>query len=405
VAVAVNTEPGFEPYVGAVAEELRFRSGGRIATWLLSQSRQLAGANRPCFGLTHSWCVRAIVVVLLINGFAPAWGQTPTPAIQTLRIVGGLAGLNQYTKSEEPFWLKDLPRLSGGKYVAEIVPFDRAGVPGPEMLRLMEYGVVPFGTALISNISGQNPEFAAPDLAGLNPNLAALRKNLAAYRPYMEKILRDQHSVELLAVYTYPAQVIFCKNALKNLSDLAGRKIRVSSATQSDFVSGLGATPVLMGLAQVNNSVKSGKVDCAITGSMSGNTLGLHAYTSFLHEMPITWGLAIFGANLNAWQALPGDLRALLSREIPKLEAAIWNESERETGDGLACNRGGAQCQSGHKGTMTEVGISPQDDVIRKTLFEATVLPNWLRRCNGRCAEIWNQTIAISSGVRASTSP
>ena len=341
--------------------------------------------------------------MLMTCAWVLAWGQAGAPATQTLRIVGGLGSLNQYTQSEEPFWRQDLKRLSGGKYAAEIVPFDRAGVPGPEMLRLMQYGVVPFGTALVSNISGQSPEFAAPDLAGLNPDLATLRKNLAAYRPYMEKTLRDQYGIQLLAIYTYPAQVLFCKNPLHTLSDLAGRKIRVSSATQSDFVSALGATPVLMALAQVINSVKSGKVDCVTTGSMSGNTLGLYEHTAFIHTMPITWGLALFGANLNAWNGLPAELRALLSQELPKLEAQIWNASERETVDGLACNRGAAQCQSGRKGSMTEVALSAQDESIRKTIFAATVLPNWLRRCNAQCAEVWNLTLAVSSGVRAPT--
>jgi hypothetical protein len=221
----------------------------------------------------------------------------------------------------------------------------------------------------------------------------------------MEKILRERHGVELLAVYIYPAQVIFCKDPFKSLADIAGRKIRVSSATQSDFVAALGATPVLLGMSQLINSIKSGNTGCAITGAMSGNTLGLHEYTNFIHEVPITWGLALFGANLNAWQSLPSDLRMLLSQELPKLEAAIWTSSERETTDGLACNSGTAQCQGGRRGNMTKVLSSPQDEDRRKILLESTVLPRWLKRCNGRCTEIWNQTIALSAGIRASASP
>jgi len=338
---------------------------------------------------------------LLLTLVQTAWAQAPAQPLQTLRIVGGLAGLHQYIRNEEPFWTQELARLSGGKYSAEIVPFDRAGVPGPEMLRLMQYGVVPFGTALISNISGQSPEFAAPDLAGLNPDVASLRKNLATYRPYMEKILRERHGVELLAIYTYPAQVLFCKRPFKNLAELSGRRVRVSSATQSDFVSALGATPVLVGLAQITASVASGNVECAITGAMTGNTLGLHEQTSYIHTLPITWGLAIFGANQSAWAALPGDLRALLSREIPKLEAGIWSESERETQQGIACNQGLNSCQSGRKGSMALVPLSAQDEKLRAELFKTTVLPRWLQRCNGRCNDTWNQTIGPSTGVQA----
>ena len=334
-----------------------------------------------------------------------ALAQPVAVPVQTLRIVGGISGLHQYSRNEEPFWSKDLARLSGGKYSAEIVPFDRAGVPGPEMLRLMQYGVVPFGTALISNISTQTPELAAPDLAGLNPDLPTLRKNLAAFRPYMEKTLREHHGVELLAVYLYPAQVLFCKKPLKNLREIAGRRVRVSSATQSDFVSALGGTPVLMALPQIAPNLVSGNVECAITGAMSGNTLGLFEISNYLHTLPITWGLAIFAANAAAWQALPGDLRALIAREIPKLEMAIWTESERETADGIACNQGLLSCQAGRKGTMTVVAPTVQDQAQRLELLKTTVLPRWLQRCGAGCNALWNLTIGISSGLLLPSSP
>ena len=368
-----------------------------------------------CWQLASRLLVTVAAWVLGMGGLTPAStlaqsAPAARPAAvqqvaQTLRIVGGLAGLNQYTRNEEPFWTRELPRLTGGKYSAEIVPFDRAGVPGPDMLRLMQLGVVPFGTALLSNVSGQTPDLAAPDLAGLNPDVASLRKNLAAFRPYMEKTLRERHGVELLAVYTYPAQVVFCKKPLANLGDLAGRKVRVSSATQSDMMSALKATPVLMGLTQIAPNLSNGNVDCAITGSMSGNTLGLHEITSHIHAMPITWGLALFGANHTAWTDLPADLRSRLALELPRLEAAIWAESERETAEGFACNKGAGNCSSGKPGRMTEVPTTAQDDARRKDIFTSTVLPNWLQRCNGRCNDLWNQTIGAVTGIKARPGP
>lgn len=327
---------------------------------------------------------------------------TTTAPGQKLRIVGGLAGLNQYTRNEEPFWTQELPRLTGGKYSAEISPFDRAGVPGAEMLRLMQLGVVPFGTALLSNVSAQYPEYAAPDLAGLNPDMATLKKNVATFRPYLQKALRERHGVEMLGLYTYPAQVVFCKKPLGSLADLSGRRIRVASATQADFVSALGGVPVLVGFAQLLPNLASGNTECAITGTMSGNVLGLHEVTTHIHALPISWGLAIFGANQSAWDSLPGDLRAVLTHELPRLEAAIWQESERETAEGLACNRGLPTCTSGRKGHMQEVAISAQDERMRKDIFLRAVLPRWLQRCNGRCQELWDQTIGATQGLTTS---
>lgn len=333
---------------------------------------------------------------------APAQAAGTSPAAPfKLRIVGGLAGLNQYTRQEEPFWTKELLRASGGRYDAEIVPFDRAGVPGSEMLRLLQLGVVPFGTALMSSFTAQYPEYTAADLAGLNPDMATLKVTLGAFRPYLERALREQHGVEALAIYVYPAQVVYCKKPLRNLADLAGRRTRVSSSTQADFVGALGGVPVLTGFAQIVPSLTAGNTECAITGTMSGNTLGLHTLTTHMHSLPVTWGLAVFGANQAAWAALPADLRALLQRELPRLETAIWEESERETADGVACNRGAATCTGGRKGSMVVVPVSPADERNRQDILISTVLPRWVQRCGTRCADVWNQTIGPVRGLTA----
>lgn len=322
-------------------------------------------------------------------------------APQRLRIVGGLAGVNQYTRHEEPFWTTELPRLSGGQVSAEIVPFDRAGIRGQEMLQLMKLGVVPFGTALMSQSAVAEPLLAAPDLAGLNPDIATLRRTVAAYRPQLEKTLRERHGIEPLAVYTYPAQVLFCNKAFSGLADLARRRIRVSSPPQADWVEALGAVPISVSFAGIIEAFRAGNIDCAITGTMSGNTIGLHELTSHVHPMAVSWGLAVFGANQASWKALDPALRSLLARELPKLEQAIWAESERETGEGLACNTGAAGCVSGKRGRMVEVRATPEDDQRRRQIFATTVLPRWVQRCGPPCAEVWNQTLGPQLGVTA----
>lgn len=345
--------------------------------------------------LLARFCKLALVLGLplaALNSHAQTPVAPPPPALH-LRIVGGLGELNQYKRNEEPFWSRELARLSHGQYSAEIVPFDRAGVPGSDMLRLLQLGVMPFGTTLVSALAQSYPQYAGIDLAGLSPNMAALKKNVAAFRPYLEKELRQRHNIEMLALYVYPAQVVFCNRPFSGLADLAGRHVRVASATQADFVGALGAVPVAAGFGQLMANMHSGNTDCAITGTMSGHSVGLHQVTSHIHSLPITWGLAVFGANKTAWDALPPDLKALLSRELPKLETAIWTESERESADGLACNTGSSQCKGEVQGAMVQVATSAQDERLRQQIFNDTVLPQWLARCGTSCADLWRKTI------------
>jgi TRAP-type C4-dicarboxylate transport system substrate-binding protein len=337
---------------------------------------------------------------LLALGSAGPGVLAAEPQVQ-LRVVGGLATVNQYTRHEAPFWTQSLQRLSQGRYSAEIVPFDRAGIRGQEVLALIGQGAVPFGTLLVALHASSDPEIAGMDLAGLSPDIAALKRIVAGVRPALERSLREKRGVELLALYAYPAQVLFCRQPIDGLAGIAGRRVRTSSATQSDLVQSLGGTPVPTGFAAIVPQFKAGNLDCAITGTMSGNTIGLHEVTTHIHALPLSWGLSIFAANGGAWNALPADLKALLKRELPKLESAIWQEAERETTEGIACNVGGAACTSGKRGSMVVVPASAADERLRQRIFSETVLPRWLARCGAECAAFWNDHLAPAAGVRA----
>ncbi|WP_374563402.1 TRAP transporter substrate-binding protein [Ideonella sp.] len=327
----------------------------------------------------------------------------PSPAL-SLRVVGGLANVNQYTRHEEPFWTQELPRLTNGKLRASIVPFDRAGIRGQDMLRLMQLGVVPFGTALTSLSSATEPLLGAADLAGLNPDMASLRRHTAAYRPFLEKTLRERHGIELLAIYVYPAQMLFCQRPLKGLADLAGRRVRTASATQADWAEALGAKPVNTSFAELTQNLRSGNVECALTGSMSGYTIGLQQHTRHLFTMPVSWGMAVFGANSGAWAALPADQRSILKQELMRLEQVIWADSERETGDGVRCLTGEQAC-GGQPGRLQAQAPTADDDRRRRQLLADTVIARWVKRCGASCAEAWNQTIGPISGIEAKLGP
>ena len=344
-----------------------------------------------------------LCTVLAILGAAwtrPASAQTAPVQIEDalllpethLRIVGGLAGVNQYTRYEGPFWSQRLKERTGGRVTAEIAPFDQSGIQGREMLRLLSLGVIPFGTVLPS-ASTEDPELAALDLPLVSPDLATLRRVVAAYRPQVERFLYERYGLELLAVYTYPAQVLYCREAFRSLGDLKGRRVRTSSVSQAEMVEALGGIPVVTPFADIVPSVQRNVVDCAITGTLSGNSIGLHEVTSHVHDMAISWGISLFAANGDAWRALAPAVRALLRREVGGLEADIWKGAERETAEGLACNAGEPSCTVGRPGRMARVPLSPDDVGRRSDLIASAILPGWLARCGNACADAWNRSV------------
>ncbi len=345
--------------------------------------------------------VRALLALLGaaagIGGHARA---ADSPALR-LHVVGGLGSLNQFTRHEQPFWDAELARLSGGRYSAEIVPFDRAGLRSQELLTLVQLGAVPFATLQVSGSVTKEPELTAPDLAGLNPDMASMRRSVAAFRPYLETMMRQRYGIEVLALYVYPAQVLYCRKPFAGLKGLGGLRVRTSGPAQSDWIEALGGKPVTTGFSEILPYMSRDELDCAVTGTMSGHTVGLDRVTTHLHPMAVSWGLSLFAANGAAWNALPDDLRALIRRELPRLEREIWDEAERDTADGIACDIGAPSCKVGKPGAMTEVPSSPADEKLRREIFASTVLPRWLQRCGQQCAAVWNRTLAGSAGMAA----
>ncbi|HEX3575099.1 MAG TPA: TRAP transporter substrate-binding protein [Rhodopila sp.] len=318
-----------------------------------------------------------------------------------LKVVGGLDGVSQYTKYEAPFWTQEVPLLTQGRVQAEIHPFDRSGLPGQEMLQLMRLGVVPIGTALLAVVSGDEPELNAVDLPTLNPDMASLRKTVELYRGQLHDTLLEKYGIELLGIYAYPAQVLYCAQSFKNLSDLAGRKVRTSSVGQSEMMSALGAVPIVTPFSEIVNAIRTGVVDCAITGTMSGGEIGLPNVTSYISPLSISWGLSFFGANKLAWDQLPADIREELRTGIHKLELTIWDAADRETAAGLACDIGSAGCVGGRLFHMNLVPITAADEALRKRLLTESILPKWIQRCGSECVTAWNTTLGGALGIQA----
>jgi TRAP-type C4-dicarboxylate transport system substrate-binding protein len=341
--------------------------------------------------------VLALALMLALTGFAGRGLAQEAPI--RLKVAGGLAELSQYVRYEQPFWTRRVPELTGGRVRAEIAPFDRSGIRGQEMLQLMRLGVVPFGDVLLAVAAAEEPELNAIDLPVLNPDMAALRRIVELWRPRLESLLRERYGVELLAIYTYPAQVVFCRHPFSGLADLAGRRVRTSSVGQSELVGGLGGTPVVIPFAETVAAMRGGVVECAITGALSGNAVGLHEVATHISRLAISWGVSIFGANTAAWEALPEEIRGRLRAGLLELQEEIWQAAEHETEDGLACNAGRPDCTEGRPGRMIVIEERWQDEARRLQLLRDVVLPGWVQRCGPDCAATWNRFIAPSLGL------
>jgi len=340
---------------------------------------------------------------LALVGTTFAVSAADLPATQ-LKVIGLQSHLNSYKTGEVPFWNERIPKESGGRVTARLTAQDVHGLKGPEILRLMKLGVIDFASAVLSYMASDNPQFEAIDLPGLSPNMATTRKIADTYKPVLAEIMEKQYGVKLLMLFPSPPQVLWCRTPISSAADLKGKSVRVFSKSMSDMLSGLGATAVTMPFGEVIPALERKAIDCGITGTLSGNTAKLFEVTSHLYPLYQGWSMHFHGASLEAWNGLAPEVRDFLTKQFEWFNDRLWSVIAEEEQDGINCSIGKDPCKFGYKGKMTLVDVSPEDLKKQKEILNATILPDWGKRCGKDCAIKFNQTIGKVTGLEIDTS-
>jgi len=318
-----------------------------------------------------------------------------------LKVVGAWGNLSQYKNFEQPFWTREIPEKSKGAVTAEITPFNEMGLKGAEIFRLMRLGVIDFGSTVLGYVAADDARNEAIDLAGLAPDVDTARRISDAYRPVYDRFYRERFGIQVLAIWPYPAQVIFCNGAISGLEDLRGKKVRTGNRTLAEFVEALGGTGVTMSFSEVVPALQNKVVDCAITGTLSGNAAKWYEVTTHLYALPVGWSQVMHAVNLKTWERLPAGVRDFLLREIRDLEDRIWKAMDEETRQGIDCNIGRDTCTTGSKGKMTLVPVSDRDRELLGRVLREVVVPKWAARCGADCVQEWNTTVGAIVGITA----
>jgi len=351
--------------------------------------------------------MRAITATLA-SGLVLAAVSAPAAAQDLPRTELKGVGLNGPTvassRDELPFWRETVPEASNGQVTMDIQPLDQMGIDDRTMLRLLSQGVMDFASMDISKMAGDDAAFEGCDLAGLTTGVDDVRAACDAWRDVMARKMEEGWNAKLLGIGGNPPQVFFCRDELAGLEDLEGRKIRVFNATMTDFVEGIGGTTVNMAFAEVVPALQRGVVDCAVTGSLSGNTARWWEVADYIYPLSLGWSINAHAMNLESWNALDPAVQDFLLEQFDSYEDKMWETIRMATEQGISCNIGEDPCTLGVKADMTVVPVQDSDEETRKELMESAVLKGWARRCGDDCVEEWNETVGEVLGLTAPTS-
>ncbi len=347
--------------------------------------------------------VAAALWVVSVSAAAQAQEVPPGPPVNVTMVTQLSPTIPQYLRVDIPKLREGIPQRSGGRIQVTLASWPERNLTGPELLRVLRAGQIDVGGIALPTVAGDAPLLDIIDLAGLNPTLQQARAVSEAVMAELNREL-ERFNVRIVATYPFPAQVLFCRDPVASLNDLKGKRVRTPGGSQNDFMQAIGAQPVAIGFPEVYGALERGVVDCAVTGTATGNGARWYEVTRHLYTLPVQWGVAAYGVNLAWWNRLDPAVRDFLHKVMLEVQEEQWKMGLELTEDGIACNAGQREgCKIGRlveNRPMTVTRATPADMETLRALLTSVVLPAWVKRCGERCGETYNRLVAPITGVR-----
>jgi len=310
----------------------------------------------------------------------------------------------QYLRVDIPRLREGIPQRSGGRIQVTLASWPERNLNGPDLLRVLRAGQIDLGGIALPTVAGDVPLLDIIDLAGLLQSHEQGRRVAEAMMPEINREL-ERVGVRIIATYPFPAQVFFCREPIASLADLKGKRVRTPGGSQNDFIQAIGAQPVAIGFPEVYGALERGVVDCAVTGTATGNGARWYEVTRHLYTLPVQWGVAAYGVvNLAWWNKLDAPVRDFLQKVMKEVEDEQWRLGLELTEDGVACNSGRRDgCKIGRLVENRPMTVTPATQADTETLrasLTSVVLPAWVKRCGERCGETYNSLVAPITGIR-----
>ncbi|OWU84145.1 hypothetical protein ATO6_13870 [Oceanicola sp. 22II-s10i] len=135
---------------------------------------------------------------------------------------------------------------------------------------------------------------------------------------------RTENNVIGLSWSATGAYHVICKEPIKTLADLQGKKIRATSGVGIAMLN-IGAAPVSITTAEMYEAMQRGQIDCAVGAAAWLDTYNLKDYAKGIWSNPVGsyFGTMNWAINLDVWNELTEEQRGAFKMEMAQNVADI----------------------------------------------------------------------------------
>lgn len=210
-------------------------------------------------------------------------------------------------------------------------------------------------------------------------------------REIWDETYREAGVVKLAPIVSMPNSIIFSHDPIETLDDLKGKKIRTSGAMQTDAMRAMGASPLTIPAAEIEQAIYRGTVDGILTSLVFGVQRGMLELTEYMSVWPVTgiFDIALL-VNAEAFDALPNDLRQALvdtAREVSQQEFYAAQSSV-----------GGLETLI--KALGRDFTYPAPEEIEKAKQLTNPVIDNWVKNAGPYAQEVLNISKEYASGAR-----
>jgi TRAP-type C4-dicarboxylate transport system substrate-binding protein len=176
----------------------------------------------------------------------------------------------------------DVRRRTGG--AIDIEPSGESTMTDAEIIDAVWSGDMQVGSVFLSNMSNLSPLYELDTIPYLATTFDEAWKLWGASQLQTEQLMNEQ-GFTLLFVTPWPPQGIYSQHRLTSVADLAGLRLRIYSAPEAKLAELLGAKPVTVPMAEVNDAFNEDRVDAMISSSATGVAKKAWEFATYYYDL------------------------------------------------------------------------------------------------------------------------
>jgi TRAP-type C4-dicarboxylate transport system substrate-binding protein len=205
----------------------------------------------------------------------------------------------------------------------------------PEIKRAVQGGQAQAGEILLANFQNEWQIYGADGLPFLADSYDAAMKLYKAQKPMIEKKLAEQGLVLLYSV-AWPPQGIYTKKPINSAADLKGVKWRAYSPATARIADLVGAQPVTVQAAELQQALATGVVEATMTSGATGVDSKLYENLKYYYDTQAWLPKNMVIVNKQAFDALDKPSQGAVLKAAATAEARGLAASQRVNTETLA---------------------------------------------------------------------